>query len=231
VRFDVLTLFPEMVAGPLGASIIGRAHASGGVQLALHQIRDHGIGRHQTVDDTPYGGGSGMVMRCDVVASAVRSVRATALAEGRVPGPVVLFEPSGHRFDQRMAERFATLESLTLVCGHYEGVDHRVGDGAERGGGTAFAAGAERFLAQHDAEFARLGCRHRRHVRGEHFAAVAANAFGTREFRLGCRYVWKSFAAAPLAKPQRLGALLLAPVDACFGTSLIAGAASALNRP
>lgn len=125
MRFDVVTLFPEMVAGPLGASIIGRAQASGGVQLALHPIRDHGIGRHQTVDDTPYGGGSGMVMRCDVVASAVRGVRTAALAEGRVPGPVVLFEPSGHRFDQRMAERFAALDSLTLVCGHYEGVDAR----------------------------------------------------------------------------------------------------------
>ena len=95
----------------------------------------------------------------------------------------------------------------------------------------AFAAGAERFLAKPDAEFARLGHEHRRQVRGEHFAAVAANAFGTREFWLGCRYVWKSFAAAPLAKPQRLGALLLAPGDACCGTSLIARAASALNRP
>ena len=95
----------------------------------------------------------------------------------------------------------------------------------------AFAAGAERFLAKHDAEFARLGRDHRRRVRGEHFAAVAANAFGTREFPLGCRYVWKSFAAAPLAKPQRLGALLLAPVDACCGTSLIARAAAALHRP
>ena len=95
----------------------------------------------------------------------------------------------------------------------------------------AFAAGAERFLAKHDGEFARLGHEHRQHVRSEHFAAVAANAFGTRDFRLGCRYVWKSFTAAPLAKPQRLGALLLAPVDACCGTSLIARAASALHRP
>lgn len=125
MRFDVVTLFPEMVSGPLGASIIGRAQAAGTVQVVTHDIRAHGIGRHQVVDDTPYGGGSGMVMRCDVVASAVRAVRAQAEAEGRAASPVVLFEPSGHRFDQRMAERFAALPGLTLVCGHYEGVDAR----------------------------------------------------------------------------------------------------------
>ncbi len=94
----------------------------------------------------------------------------------------------------------------------------------------AFAAGAERFLAKHDAEFARLGDGHRRRVRSEHFGFVAANALALREFRLGCLYLWKSFAAAPLAHPLRLAALLLAPVDACCGTSLIVRAAERLRR-
>lgn len=129
MRFDVVTLFPEMVSGPLGASIIGRAQAAGTVQVVTHDLRPYGLGRHQVVDDTPYGGGSGMVMRCDVVASAVRAVRAQAEAEGRAASPVVLFEPSGHRFDQRMAERFAALPGLTLVCGHYEGIDARFAEG------------------------------------------------------------------------------------------------------
>lgn len=129
MRFDILTLFPEMVRGPLSASIIGRAQTAGAVTVAVHDIREHGIGRHRTVDDTPYGGGSGMVMRCDVVANAVRAVAGWEHAR------VILFEPSGQRFDQRMAERFAGLEArgaadgtgghLVLVCGHYEGVDAR----------------------------------------------------------------------------------------------------------
>ncbi len=120
MRFDVLTLFPEMVRAPLSASIIGRAQAAGQVTLGVHDIREHGIGRHRTVDDTPYGGGSGMVMRCDVVADALAAV---TTAHG--PGKVVLFEPSGRPFDQRMAERFATEAHLVFVCGHYEGVDAR----------------------------------------------------------------------------------------------------------
>lgn len=120
MRFDVLTLFPDMVAGPLSASIVGRAQSAGIVTLAVHDVREHGIGRHRTVDDTPYGGGSGMVMRCDVVANALRTVQA---AHG--PGRVVLFEPAGHRFDQRAAERLAQLDHVILVCGHYEGVDAR----------------------------------------------------------------------------------------------------------
>lgn len=120
MRFDVLTLFPDMVAGPLSASIVGRAQSAGIVTLAVHDVREHGIGRHRTVDDTPYGGGSGMVMRCDVVANALRTVQA-----GHGTGRVVLFEPSGHRFDQRAAERFAQMDHVILVCGHYEGVDAR----------------------------------------------------------------------------------------------------------
>ncbi|MES2638216.1 MAG: tRNA (guanosine(37)-N1)-methyltransferase TrmD [Myxococcota bacterium] len=119
MRFDVLTLFPDMVEGPLRHSMIGRALDAGHVELGVHDIRAHGIGRHRTVDDAPFGGGSGMVMRVDVLDPAIAAVR-------RPDSHVVLFEPSGTRFDQRMAERFATLPHLVLVCGHYEGIDARV---------------------------------------------------------------------------------------------------------
>jgi tRNA (guanine37-N1)-methyltransferase len=119
MRFDVLTLFPEMVEGPLRHSMIGRGIEAGRLELGVHDIRTHGLGRHRTVDDAPFGGGSGMVMRVDVLDPAIAAVR-------RPDSHVVLFEPSGARFDQRMAERFATLPHLVLICGHYEGIDARV---------------------------------------------------------------------------------------------------------
>ncbi len=120
MRFDLLTLFPEMVEPPLRSSIMGRGMAAGHFSVGVHQIRDHGIGKHRTVDDTPYGGGSGMVMRVDVLDAAITSVR----GEGRV----ILMDPSGAKFDQKAAERLATLPHIVLVCGHYEGVDARVRD-------------------------------------------------------------------------------------------------------
>jgi tRNA (guanine37-N1)-methyltransferase len=119
VKFDILTLFPDMVAGPLSHSILGRAREAGLFELGIHDIRAHGIGRHKVVDDTPYGGGSGMVMRVDVVDAAIAAVR-------RPDSRVILFEPSGDRFDQAHAQRLAALPHLVLVCGHYEGVDARV---------------------------------------------------------------------------------------------------------
>lgn len=119
MRIDVLTLFPSMVEPPLRQSILGRALDKGLFELGVHDIRAHGIGRHRTVDDAPYGGGSGMVMRVDVLDAAVAAVR-------RPESRVVLLDPVGARFDQRTAERFAALPHLVLVCGHYEGVDARV---------------------------------------------------------------------------------------------------------
>lgn len=119
MRIDVLTLFPAMVEGPLRESMIGRALEAGRFELGVHDIRAHGLGKHRTVDDAPFGGGSGMVMRVDVLDPAIAAVR-------RPESHVVLFDPGGARFDQRMAERFATLPHLVLVCGHYEGLDARV---------------------------------------------------------------------------------------------------------
>lgn len=119
MRIDVLTLFPPMVEGPLSCSIAGRARVAGHFELGVHDIRDYGRGRHKTVDDTPYGGGSGMVMRVDVMADAIRSVR-------RPESRVILMDPAGERFDQRHAQRLSALPHLVLVCGHYEGLDDRV---------------------------------------------------------------------------------------------------------
>lgn len=117
--FDILTLHPEMCVGPLDHSIIGRARAAGLVDVAVHDIRDHGHGRHRTVDDAPFGGGSGMVLRVDVVAAAIDSVR-------RAESHVVLLDPAGARFAQTDAARLASHPHLVLVCGHYEGIDARV---------------------------------------------------------------------------------------------------------
>ncbi len=119
MRFDVLTLFPEMVEGALSHSILGRARTAGLFELGVHDIRVHGLGRHRVVDDTPYGGGSGMVLRVDVVAAAIEAVR-------REGSHVVLTEPSGARFDQRKAEALGQRAHVIIVCGHYEGVDARV---------------------------------------------------------------------------------------------------------
>ncbi|MBX2800316.1 MAG: tRNA (guanosine(37)-N1)-methyltransferase TrmD [Myxococcales bacterium] len=119
MRFDVLTLHPDMVRGPLGASILGRATERGAIQVEVGDMREHGIGRHRTVDDTPYGGGAGMVLRVDVVVGAIEAARGEH-------GHVVLLSPQGQRFTQAHAQRLATREHLVFVCGHYEGFDARV---------------------------------------------------------------------------------------------------------
>ncbi len=121
MRFDILTLFPEICRPALEHSILGRGAEAGAVAFGLHDIRMHGRGRHRVVDDTPYGGGSGMVMRVDVIDDALQAVR-------RPESHVVLMAPSGRPFQQADARRLAEKAHLVLVCGHYEGVDGRVGE-------------------------------------------------------------------------------------------------------
>jgi tRNA (guanine37-N1)-methyltransferase len=119
VRFDLLTLHPAMCEGPLSTSIVGRARAAGLLDVRVHDLRQWGLGRHRTCDDTPYGGGFGMVMRVDVVEAGLEAVR--------TPGArVLLMDPAGERFTQATAARLSRVEQLVLVCGHYEGVDARV---------------------------------------------------------------------------------------------------------
>lgn len=118
----VVTLFPDMFPGPLDVSIMKRAQEKGLFSLSSVQIRDFAVGKHKTVDDTPYGGGAGMVMRADVVAAAIRSAK-----EKSPNAKVVFMSPSGVKFTQEKARELASYKGgLILLCGHYEGIDDRV---------------------------------------------------------------------------------------------------------
>jgi tRNA (guanine37-N1)-methyltransferase len=121
-RAEIVTLFPELFPGVLGASLTGRALQEGKWQLRTHDLRDYGIGKHRNVDDTPAGGGAGMVMRADVVGPAIEA--AMAGAAGR--WPILYMSPRGRRFDQAMAADLATCSGVTMLCGRFEGVDERV---------------------------------------------------------------------------------------------------------
>ena len=118
-RIDVLTLFPKMFESPFAESIVARARGSRKLELAIHDIRSWTADRHHVVDDAPYGGGAGMVMKPEPLARAIRAVRGSV-------GHVVLLSAQGRVFDQATARRLAALPHLVLVCGHYEGVDERL---------------------------------------------------------------------------------------------------------
>lgn len=122
MRFDILTLFPEMFAGPLTESIIKRAIQAGHIDVALHNIRDWATDKHKSVDDTPYGGGAGMVMKPAPLAAAIRAAR----GQGGERTLTLLMAPDGVPFTQRVAEDLAGYDRLVLLCGRYEGVDERI---------------------------------------------------------------------------------------------------------
>lgn len=119
IRFDILTLFPAMFGGPFGESIIKRAVAADLLDIRLHNIRDYAEGRHKVVDDYPYGGGAGMVLKVDVLTRAVEAVR------DEPDVPTILMSPQGRVFTQQVAAELAQHPRLILVCGHYEGLDER----------------------------------------------------------------------------------------------------------
>jgi len=125
LRIDVVTIFPRMASEPLSDGIVGRARAAGLVELHVHDLRDHTDDRHRSVDDAPFGGGPGMVMRAEPFARALEAIRAEA---GPAREAVVLLSPRGRRFEQPTARRFARLERLVLLCGRYEGIDERVAE-------------------------------------------------------------------------------------------------------
>jgi len=120
-RADVFTLFPEMFPGSLGLSLAGEAMKRGLWSLAAHDIRDQGLGKHRAVDDTPAGGGPGMVLRADVVAASLDAH--VALDD---PRPKLLMSPRGKPLTQRQARDFAAGPGLVILCGRFEGVDERV---------------------------------------------------------------------------------------------------------
>jgi tRNA (guanine37-N1)-methyltransferase len=122
MRIDVLTLFPEMFEGPLRASIMGRAAGGGLVDIKLHDIRDYAEDKHHVVDDYPFGGGPGMVMKPEPIFAAVEAVSAMDAAKPYT----VLLTPQGRLLTQSIGDEMARRERLILVCGHYEGVDERV---------------------------------------------------------------------------------------------------------
>ncbi len=122
IRFDVFTVFPELLNPYLSASVIGRARQAGLLEVRLHDPRDHTLDRHRTTDDAPYGGGGGMVMKPEPVFASVRS----ALADDLGQTPVILLTPQGRPFDQGKARALARLPRVALICGRYEGVDERI---------------------------------------------------------------------------------------------------------
>jgi tRNA (guanine37-N1)-methyltransferase len=119
LEIDVLTLFPTMVSGPLGESIPGRIQERGLVTIRVHDLRAFGLGRHRSVDDAPYGGGAGMVMRVEPVVAAIEAVR-------RPESTVILLDPGGEVFRQARAADLSTHQHLVFVCPRYEGVDERI---------------------------------------------------------------------------------------------------------
>jgi tRNA (guanine37-N1)-methyltransferase len=119
MRIDVLTLFPTMFQGPMTESMMWKAQDRGLLDLRIHDIRDHTTGKHRSADDTPYGGGGGMVMRADVVIAAIESV-------AQPDTPVIMMSPQGRLFSHAIAKELAAREHIIIVCGHYEGIDDRV---------------------------------------------------------------------------------------------------------
>jgi tRNA (guanine37-N1)-methyltransferase len=120
VRIDVITIFPEYLEGPLSISLLGRARELGLLDVRTHDPREHTTDRHRSVDDTPFGGGAGMVMTPDVLFATVEAVAP--------PRPLLLLSASGRLFDQAMARELAAGPGFSLLCGRYEGVDQRVAD-------------------------------------------------------------------------------------------------------
>jgi tRNA (guanine37-N1)-methyltransferase len=120
MRFEVLTLFPELFPGPLAYGVTGRALTTGLIALKVHYLRDYAHDRHRQVDDLPYGGGAGMVLKPEPIFEAVRARSGS--------GPVILLSAQGERLTQAIARELAQATDLYLVCGRYEGVDQRVAD-------------------------------------------------------------------------------------------------------
>src|SRR5438309_4183975 len=119
MKVDILTLFPEICRAPLSESIVKRARENGIVDLHIHNLRDWTTDKHHIVDDAPFGGGQGMVMKPEPIFAAVESLRAQKTT-------IVLMTPQGKSLTQSLAAELSTREHLIVICGHYEGVDHRV---------------------------------------------------------------------------------------------------------
>jgi tRNA (guanine37-N1)-methyltransferase len=125
VKIDIVTIFPAMVQAALAEGIVGRAIAGGRLDVLVHNLRDHATDRHRTVDDVPFGGGPGMVLKAEPLFAAVEAIR----AERGMPGAIVLTSPDGERFSHAAAVRLTAAGHVVVLCGRYEGVDERVRTG------------------------------------------------------------------------------------------------------
>ena len=126
MKFDIMTLFPDMVNTVLSESILGRAAEAGHIQFRCHNIRDFSTNKHRNTDDTPYGGGMGMVMTCQPIYDCFQSIRKDFAEDERVR--VIYMSPRGRVFHHEIAKELATYDRLVFLCGHYEGVDQRIID-------------------------------------------------------------------------------------------------------
>ena len=122
MKFDVVTIFPQMFSAPMAEGVVARGVAAGLVDLKVHDLRDFTTDRHRVVDDVPYGGGPGMVLKPEPIARAVEHVKTTR----GTPGAIVLTSPQGRLLTAREAERLAGLGHVAILCGRYEGVDERI---------------------------------------------------------------------------------------------------------
>jgi len=123
MKIDILTLFPKMFTGPFEESIVKRAQDKSLVEINIHDLRKWGLDERRTVDDRPYGGGPGMIMRVDVVDAALKSLITVHCS---LTTKVILLDAGGEKFNQQKALQLSKVDHLILVCGHYEGVDHRI---------------------------------------------------------------------------------------------------------
>ncbi|MCL2561763.1 MAG: tRNA (guanosine(37)-N1)-methyltransferase TrmD [Rikenellaceae bacterium] len=121
MRIDILTVVPELLASPLNASILRRAQQTGHVQIVVHDIREYAVGKHRQVDDYPFGGEAGMVLKPEPIFRCIENLRGE-----RHYDEVIYTSPDGVRYDQREANRLSLLGNIIILCGHYKGIDHRI---------------------------------------------------------------------------------------------------------
>ena len=128
MRFHIITIFPRIFDSYLKESIIGRAQKKGAIEILMHNLRDHTINKHKKVDDTPYGGGAGMVLQVQPIYACVSEIKKIIAKKQNNNAHVILFSAKGKKYTQRTAERLAKYANLILICGRYEGVDDRVAE-------------------------------------------------------------------------------------------------------
>ena len=129
MKIDILTLFPEICRAPLNESIMKRAQEKGIIDVRIHNLRDWTSDKHHVVDDAPFGGGQGMVMKPEPIFAAVEDLRAQMADQSKIENrksKILLMSPAGRRLDQQLATELSREAHLVIICGHYEGVDHRV---------------------------------------------------------------------------------------------------------